>query len=78
MSVRWEVFENPGEAGEWLSYIENDTNYLGGERHSTKAAAEAYGRKIAAEYNDGKRPLPPPPGPGPLLFIFIEPPEVKP
>ena len=77
MSARWEVFENPGKPGEWISYIENDTNYLGGERHRTKAVAEAYGRKIAAEYNDGARPLPEPPSDGPLIFIYEEP-EMKP
>jgi hypothetical protein len=39
--------------------------------------AEAYGRKIAAEYNDGARPLPEPPSDGPLIFIYEEP-EMKP
>jgi hypothetical protein len=69
MTARWEVFENPdADMGGWISYIENDTNYLGGEWHASKAAAEAYAQKVAAEYNNGLRPLPEPPSAGPLFF----------
>lgn len=50
----WEVFPNTdGDVGGFFSYVENQTHYLGGDLHKTRAEAVAHAKKLAKERGDG-------------------------